>query len=295
MNPPTRPVPASQTIAPPTAPPRRRSRHALLATALALALAGCGGKIPGLYRIDIQQGNVLEQEQLAKLERGMEKRKVQFILGTPLLTDAFNQDCWDYYYSYEEGSGDKVQRRISVLFENERLVKVTGDVSAASGPIELPARKEELVKVPEGLVDDGILAGLVPDFFSDRPKRIERRKPEPGTPEAGQSAVASDAGQTPGPATGEGAAQEPVNVQVSESETAALAGLLAGYGRGGDVEAAAAAMPAPPPPRSGAADEEREEGVFSRWARQLGLKGEEGSETAPPGEPQLPVSQFPEN
>ena len=136
-------------------------RFHLLSLAVAIAaLSGCGVvPMPSVYRIDIQQGNVITQDQLAALERGMEKRKVRFILGTPLLADTFNQDRWDYYYSLDRRGDDRVHRVISVFFEGERLVRVGGDVQPALGPIKSDTRKDELVRVPDGYRDEGQASG----------------------------------------------------------------------------------------------------------------------------------------
>lgn len=121
----------------------------LLALLLAAAAAAACSKIPGIYRIDIQQGNIVTQEQVSQLERGMDKRKVQFVLGTPLIVDVFHQDRWDYLYSFQEGGGGRVQRRLSVFFEDDRLVRVEGDVEPAKGMPEEPGRKETVVTVPD--------------------------------------------------------------------------------------------------------------------------------------------------
>nr|VFK39154.1 MAG: Outer membrane protein assembly factor BamE, lipoprotein component of the BamABCDE complex [Candidatus Kentron sp. SD]VFK39816.1 MAG: Outer membrane protein assembly factor BamE, lipoprotein component of the BamABCDE complex [Candidatus Kentron sp. SD]VFK78831.1 MAG: Outer membrane protein assembly factor BamE, lipoprotein component of the BamABCDE complex [Candidatus Kentron sp. SD] len=74
-----------------------------------------------IYKIDIQQGNVVTQEMLDKLERGMDKRKVRFILGTPLVVGVFNKDRWDYVYSFQSGGGDREQSSLSLFFENDEL------------------------------------------------------------------------------------------------------------------------------------------------------------------------------
>jgi len=133
---------------------------------LSLLLTGCQEvRIPGVYRIDIQQGNVITQEQLAKLESGMERRKVRFILGTPLVADAFNQDRWDYYYSFEPGNGEREQRIISVFFDKKGLIRVGGNVRAAKGPIKIAKKPDQLVTVPPGLNDDSYFCFTDAEFF----------------------------------------------------------------------------------------------------------------------------------
>ncbi|MBN8440567.1 MAG: outer membrane protein assembly factor BamE [Thauera sp.] len=82
------------------------------------------------YKIDIRQGNYVDQEMVAQLKKGMSREQVRFVLGTPLIVDAFRNDRWDYVYRFRPGRGEPTQRVISVYFENDRLVSVEGDVQA---------------------------------------------------------------------------------------------------------------------------------------------------------------------
>lgn len=114
-----------------------------------LLLAGCGSwsnPIDKLspYKIDIQQGNALDQEKLDKLKPGMTPAQVRFILGTPLVEDLFHPNRWDYVYRYQKGGKLAEQRRITVIFENEKLKGIEGDVvaaGAASGGQAKPAQE----------------------------------------------------------------------------------------------------------------------------------------------------------
>lgn len=98
-----------------------------LALALLLPLAGCGWLAP--YRIDIQQGNFVSQEMVAQLKRGMTQDQVRFVLGTPLVTDIFHAERWDYVYVLDRPGQPRVQRRLSVFFEDGRLARLDGDVT----------------------------------------------------------------------------------------------------------------------------------------------------------------------
>lgn len=82
---------------------------------------------PGVYRINIPQGNIISQEMVDQLRPGLTKQQVNFILGTPLIRDTFDQDRWDYLYSFQRGGGERVQERLSVFFENGELVSIGGD------------------------------------------------------------------------------------------------------------------------------------------------------------------------
>ena len=112
-----------------------RSRLLILGAVCSL-LAACNSFNP--YKIDVQQGNVLTQEMVAQLKPGQTREQVRFILGTPLLTDIFHQQRWDYVYSYRKGrSGEVETRQFSVYFDKDnRLERVSGDVAMAE-PDEL--------------------------------------------------------------------------------------------------------------------------------------------------------------
>ncbi|WP_338526488.1 outer membrane protein assembly factor BamE [Pseudomonas batumici] len=91
-----------------------------------LALAGCS--FPGVYKIDIQQGNVVTQDMIDQLRPGMTRKQVRFIMGNPLLIDTFHANRWDYLYSLQPGGGERQQERISLLFNgNDQLVSLSGD------------------------------------------------------------------------------------------------------------------------------------------------------------------------
>lgn len=102
----------------------------LLLTSLSLtgllALAGCS--FPGVYKIDIQQGNVVTQDMIDQLRPGMTRRQVRFIMGNPLITDTFHANRWDYLYSIQPGGGQRLQERVSVNFNaDDQLVGLSGD------------------------------------------------------------------------------------------------------------------------------------------------------------------------
>jgi outer membrane protein assembly factor BamE len=85
------------------------------------------------YRIDVQQGNVLTQEMVSQLRPGLSKDQVRFILGTPVLTDMFHANRWDYAYRLKKGRTGEVESRLfSVFFgPDDKLARVAGDVTPA--------------------------------------------------------------------------------------------------------------------------------------------------------------------
>src|SRR5688572_10332236 len=116
-----------------------RAFPVLPALLLAALLPACKSvdmpKLPGVtpYRMVIQQGNFISQEMVAQLKPGMTKEQVRFVLGTPLVTDIFHADRWDYVFYRELPNGKKEQRNLSVVFEKERLARVIGDLMPAEG------------------------------------------------------------------------------------------------------------------------------------------------------------------
>jgi outer membrane protein assembly factor BamE len=124
--------------------------HALLRALLAaapLALGACAPpEIIKPYRIEIQQGNYVSQEMVAQLRLGMSREQVRFLLGTPLVSDIFHANRWDYVYYRELPYGKREQRRLSVHFEDNKLVRLGGDIVAVdpaipSGTSPAPAAK----------------------------------------------------------------------------------------------------------------------------------------------------------
>jgi outer membrane protein assembly factor BamE len=117
----------------------RRALIRNLATAALAAgfAAACGfvPRIPGVtpYRIEIQQGNYISQEMVSQLKPGMTKEQVRFILGTPMVTDIFHSDRWDYVYWRETPAGAREQRKLTVLFEQGQLARIDGDVVPSGG------------------------------------------------------------------------------------------------------------------------------------------------------------------
>lgn len=117
-------------------------------------------KLPLVYRPDIQQGNVITQEQINELKPGMSKSQVQYIMGTPMLVDVFHQDRWDFLFSMKEGSNDRVQEHVSLLFNDDRLTQIEGDYRPVPPQQEkAEIDKETVVTVPDytGDRDEGII------------------------------------------------------------------------------------------------------------------------------------------
>ena len=107
------------------------------------------------YRPDIQQGNFISQEMLAQLKVGQTREQVKFILGTPLLTDVFHAQRWDYPFYLARGNGELTQARVTVYFKDDKVEKFDGG--------NLPTEKEYIARI----------AGPAKVVAKDGPKKEE--------------------------------------------------------------------------------------------------------------------------
>ena len=143
-----------------------------------VALAGCSAegtrKLPGVYRIDIQQGNVIEQEMLDKLKPGMVKDQIHFIMGTPTIVDPFRNDRWEYIYTFSKGGNRRQQRHITIYFEEDKLAYLEGGVvPGIRRPPEDYRKERKTVDVPSNRHKQGFfsrLLNVLPFVGDDVPK-----------------------------------------------------------------------------------------------------------------------------
>lgn len=94
--------------------------------AVALSLSACSSWV---YRIDIPQGNYLEQKSIDKIQIGMTKEQVKFVLGSPVMIDSFDKDTWNYVYRFKSGRSEKLnmQKEFIIKFKENKLVSAKGD------------------------------------------------------------------------------------------------------------------------------------------------------------------------
>src|ERR1700682_6419224 len=91
----------------------------LLASTLSLLGSAC------VYRINIQQGNFLDQAAVEQVKPGMTRSQVRYLLGTPMVADSFNKERWDYIYYLRKGRTRHVDsRRVTVYFDGEKVAKL---------------------------------------------------------------------------------------------------------------------------------------------------------------------------
>lgn len=82
---------------------------------------------PVVYKINIQQGNIITQDMINQLKPGMTRSQVAYVMGTPLLPDSFDKDRWDYIYTLQPGGKQRTQQTLSLFFDNDKLTRFNGD------------------------------------------------------------------------------------------------------------------------------------------------------------------------
>ena len=153
---------------------------------MALALAGCkqAPELPSViapYKIDIQQGNVVSQAMIAKLKAGMSRAQVRFALGSPLIVDPFRTDRWDYVYTLQKQGQEVQRRRITVIFDEDRLLRIEGDVVPVDSTQQpqKPAAGPALAAPPAAMPDAAAAAKPVPPQ-PDSEEKKDKPKEEKG-------------------------------------------------------------------------------------------------------------------
>jgi outer membrane protein assembly factor BamE len=154
---------------------------ALLSGTLLVSCSTLLNNLPGVYAIDIQQGNIVDQAMIDQLRPDMTERQVLYILGSPMLVDTFHQKRWVYLYSNQPSGEDRQQKRVSILFNGESLVSgIQGDFRPSSTPVVKPS-VETTVDVPKRDIERTMwqkIKGLFGfDDIDDAPRKDPDAKP----------------------------------------------------------------------------------------------------------------------
>jgi outer membrane protein assembly factor BamE len=116
--------------------------------------------IPGVYKIDVPQGNIVTQEMVNQLHTGMNKHQVSYAMGTPLVVDVFHPDRWDYIYSFQQGGHKPEQHHVTLYFENDQLTRIEGDYQPQPGSVGTAPAKETTVTVTPPPTNQGFFSRL---------------------------------------------------------------------------------------------------------------------------------------
>lgn len=116
------------------------------------ALMKASESLPAVYRINVQQGNVITQEMVDQLYPGMDTRQVKFLLGSPLLVDPFRSNRWDYFYTLSVAGKAPTKERLSLYFMEDKLVNLSGSFKPSNDfkpmllntqVVDVPKRKKK--------------------------------------------------------------------------------------------------------------------------------------------------------
>ena len=97
---------------------------AISALCASLLLTACASWLPEPHKLDLQQGNTVKLEQLESIEVGMTKSEVRKIMGSPMLSDPFHNQRWDYIYRFIPNKGFVRKSLLTLYFEEDVLVKI---------------------------------------------------------------------------------------------------------------------------------------------------------------------------
>ena len=135
----------------------------------ALSLTGCSGtekkpeyrssplaELPFVYKMTVQQGNIITEEMIDRLEPGMTRNQVRYLLGTPALTDIFHTDRWYYTYTIQRGHDEMESRHPGVYFDGETMARVEGFIRPDPQRAANREPQDMLVTVPDWEGDAGL-------------------------------------------------------------------------------------------------------------------------------------------
>lgn len=118
---------------------------------LSLSLMSCStvlNNLPYVYKIDVNQGNMIDQAMIDQLRPNMTKRQVLYVMGSPMLVDFFHQNRWDYIYSSKKGGEEREQKTISIFFESDQIKSIQGDLKPSAVPVLKPST-DKIFDVPK--------------------------------------------------------------------------------------------------------------------------------------------------
>ena len=105
--------------------------------------------LPFVYRMTVQQGNIVAEEMVDGLELGMNRAQVQYVLGSPMLADLFHTDRWDYTYTIRRGHQPMEVKPLTLWFEDDQLVRIDGRQPNPERALQAQERREIVIDVPD--------------------------------------------------------------------------------------------------------------------------------------------------
>lgn len=122
----------------------------------------------GIYKVDVQQGNMITQDLINQVKPHMSKRQVQYILGTPLTVDPFRKDRWDYIFTDQPGGEDRTRQQVSLIFKDNKLGAIEGDLKPGTLTVLEPKKDVDII-VPKRDIEKTVFEKITSifDFLYD--------------------------------------------------------------------------------------------------------------------------------
>ena len=92
----------------------------LLILIISLIMISCSNT--SLYKVSITQGTVFNQDDIDKLEIGMTKDQVTYVMGQPSFENFFEKNVWNYFYQIKTGDTIELERRLKLVFDEKNLL-----------------------------------------------------------------------------------------------------------------------------------------------------------------------------
>lgn len=125
----------------------------IIALVMLLMLSACS--LPVFFRVPIVQGNIVTAEQVGKLQKGMTKKQIAYVLGTPMIASPFAKDRWDYVFYYRNPHAHVRQSRLTLYFVQGRLSEFDGDDEYAMQVLKKAQKNNDDDQMPNPDAADG--------------------------------------------------------------------------------------------------------------------------------------------
>ena len=130
---------------------------------ISLVVAVCSGCVShfSAYKLDIRQGNFITPEMRDKLKLGMSRQQVRYVMGTPLLSDTFHGDRWDYIYSLAQHDTVVEKQVLTLYFEGDNLTRIDDSTMPAVVPAPTTEQPASAVIAASAVADAPVVAAPV--------------------------------------------------------------------------------------------------------------------------------------